>query len=64
MKFSQQHADVAIVGGGIVGGAAALSLAKRGFSVLLLERDYRRPLRARRLRLARSFASALASMRW
>ena len=40
MKFTQHQADVAIVGGGIVGGAAALSLARRGFSVLLLERDY------------------------
>jgi len=33
------HADVAIVGGGIVGTSAALSLRRMGMSVVLLERD-------------------------
>jgi D-amino-acid dehydrogenase len=32
-------ADVAIVGGGVVGAACALELARRGASVILLERD-------------------------
>ena len=33
------EADVAIVGGGIVGGSAALFLTRMGFTVALLERD-------------------------
>ena len=33
-----QRADVVIVGGGIVGTASAFFLARRGLSVLLLER--------------------------
>ena len=32
------HADVAIVGGGIVGSSAALFLRRMGLSVVLLER--------------------------
>ncbi len=34
------HCDVAIVGGGIVGGSAALFLRQMGFSVTLMERDW------------------------
>ncbi len=34
-----EHCDVLIVGGGIMGCAAALGLARRGKSVILLERD-------------------------
>ena len=33
-------ADVAIIGGGIVGASAALALRRMGFSVTLLERDF------------------------
>ena len=40
MKITRHHADVAIVGSGIVGGSAALALARRGLSVMVLERDY------------------------
>lgn len=39
MNRSIQRCDVLIVGGGIMGCAAALNLAKRGKSVTLLERD-------------------------
>ena len=34
------QADVAIIGGGIVGGSAALFLRRFGLSVLLLERGF------------------------
>ncbi|HEY2452772.1 MAG TPA: 3-demethoxyubiquinol 3-hydroxylase [Scandinavium sp.] len=35
--MSNQHTDVAIVGGGMVGGALALGLAQQGFSVTVIE---------------------------
>ena len=35
------HVDAAVVGGGVTGLASALSLAKRGLSVCLLERESR-----------------------
>lgn len=33
------HKDVAVVGGGMVGGALALGLAQQGFSVAVLEKS-------------------------
>ncbi|WP_120806560.1 MULTISPECIES: 3-demethoxyubiquinol 3-hydroxylase [Yersinia] len=39
MKKSQQSYDVVVVGGGMVGAAAALGLAQRGWSVALLEHE-------------------------
>lgn len=40
MTYTRHQADVAIIGSGIVGGSAALWLAKKGLSVMVLERDY------------------------
>ena len=39
MNTSQQHFDVVIVGGGIVGSACALAAAREGLRVALVERD-------------------------
>ncbi|HWK30371.1 MAG TPA: FAD-dependent oxidoreductase, partial [Solirubrobacter sp.] len=38
MNGDRKRADVAVVGGGVIGAAAALELARRGASVVLLER--------------------------
>lgn len=40
LDMERLQTDVAIVGGGIVGGSAALFLTRMGFSVALLERDW------------------------
>ncbi|MDV5139589.1 3-demethoxyubiquinol 3-hydroxylase [Chimaeribacter arupi] len=37
MNNSDKHSDITVVGGGMVGAAAALGLAEQGFSVALLE---------------------------
>ena len=37
-RFPKDGADVVIVGGGIIGVSAALTLAERGISVVLLEK--------------------------
>jgi L-2-hydroxyglutarate oxidase LhgO len=41
VRASMTQTDIAIIGGGVVGLSAALSLARRGASVCLLERDSR-----------------------
>lgn len=43
--------DVAIVGGGMVGGALALGLAQHGFTVTVIEHRHRRHLRLQRRRM-------------
>ena len=40
------HTDIAIVGGGLTGGLAALALARRGFSIALIERSPKEALLA------------------
>lgn len=39
-------ADVAIIGGGLVGSSAALALRRSGFSVVLLDKGFAAPRRA------------------
>ena len=56
------HTDIAIVGGGLTGGLAALALARRGFSIALIERSPKEALLASHFD-GRTTAIAFASMR-
>lgn len=49
MKISQKSLDVVVVGGGMVGAAAALGLAQAGLSVALIEHQVPQPFDAKSL---------------